>query len=485
MKKYYCIILCTSILCLTLCSCKQNDKVVLPHSDTSQSIVDVSSVSEEQQPPFFEWDNTLSECQPIDKSLDCEAILLDRAEQLHIMMSDYLNVDKTKLSFGLGEYMPTDGHIGSYKVVSDEIKTYDDFRSLFSDSIYGGYIDKICSWNPRLQEVDGELYFFEPAGGYIGSMETWYLDCEVTDDKIIGHFAELCGVEDIGIGDAEYLNDESNYKFYEIVVQNVNGQYVLTDCGGSDGRSYYTTHGWLYNLGAADRSLITNEKVKPKETAEGDLVVYNGDRVVDKTDFEIFEKHFYGIWSDETKVVPNDVKMCYSGDTFSVGFYNLVDIYTESGWAYLVIEISGETTIYAIDTSNPNVMYEYYEANHGGRNRNTPDFTYKKTEATESSSLGFFGILKLRYADGIPDEVLLGNTLQTSDGVKWINYGERIEVINQNDNTITLNALCRAEGDNPYIVGDSDTVMESTEITYTAVCSDNGWSIIKCDYSTN
>lgn len=291
MKKYRIASLCTC-LCLLLCSCNGDSGTASPVSETTapneSNITSLTTVSEPTVPtessitsltttaaptktepvstteiPFFLVDQTVEECDPIDKSLNCEEILLDRAESLQILMCNYMNFDRRNVVFEIGEW---DGN--GYPVLSDWLKTYDDFKNLFSDKIYGGYLDLLCSWAPRLSEIDGRLYLIEPEGvdAYLGTFETWYLGYEVTDKKIIGHFARLGGVEDIGLDDPEYLNDESNYSFYDITVQNIDGQYVLTDCKGHDpSRMYYHLHGWCYNAGRADRSLITNEKVKPRE----------------------------------------------------------------------------------------------------------------------------------------------------------------------------------------------------------------------------
>lgn len=41
-------------------------------------------------------------------------------------------------------------------------------------------------------EANGKLYRLEGArGSWLGVTETWYIGYEVTDDKIIGHFAVL------------------------------------------------------------------------------------------------------------------------------------------------------------------------------------------------------------------------------------------------------------------------------------------------------
>lgn len=214
-----------------------------------------------------------------------------------------------------------------------------------------------------------------------------------------------------------------------------------------------------------------------------DLVYYSGDGVVDKPDFDLFEEYFYGTWVDESEIAPNDIEFSYSGDTFSMGFYNLLDIYTDSDWAYLAMTVVGETTIYAIDLHSPETMYEYYETNHGGRQRAYPDFSYTKTPVEEDESLGFFGILRLCYADKAPSEVLIGNTLQTEDGAVWYNYGERLTVIEQNDQKITLKALCRAEDDNPYLLGISDEPLQSQDIYYTILFDESGWKIGNCGYT--
>lgn len=274
MRKYRMASFCVC-LCLLLCSCNGDFNTASPASETTvpneSSITSLTTTvaPTDTEPvstteiPFFLVDQSVKECDPIDKSLNCEEILLDRAESLQILMCDYLHFDEREVVFEIGEEDEN-----GYPILSDWLKTYDDFKKLFSDKIYGNYLDLLCSWSPRLAEINGRLYLIEPntANAYLGTFETWYLGCEVTDEKIIGHFARLGGVEDIGLDDPEYLNDESNYSFYDITVQNIDGQYVLTDCNGDDPKNvYYRLHGWCYNAGRADRSLITNERVKPRD----------------------------------------------------------------------------------------------------------------------------------------------------------------------------------------------------------------------------
>lgn len=212
-------------------------------------------------------------------------------------------------------------------------------------------------------------------------------------------------------------------------------------------------------------------------TSNSNLINYTGESVVDENDFKIFEEYFYGNWIDESDSAPDNVELYYSGDSFSLGLHSLIDIYADENNAYLVTMLSGETTIYAVDFDTPDTMYEYSETNHGGRPKDEPDFIYTKTPAAEEDYLGFFGILKLNYVDNIPIEVLTGNTLQLADGSKWVNYGEKISVIEKDPDKITIRALCRREGDNPFEMGLSDEPLESRGIIYAVSLTENEWVI--------
>ncbi len=221
----------------------------------------------------------------------------------------------------------------------------------------------------------------------------------------------------------------------------------------------------------------TEENVKAQQSAAGsDIINYTGESIVDEKDFEVFEKYFYGSWVDESGAAPENPEFYYSGSTFSLGFYTLNDIYCDESCAYLVTTIMGETTVYVIDTQSPEIMYEYCETNHGGIPKNQPDFTYSKKPAEEKEYLGFFGILKLIYVDKIPAEALTGNTFAIDDG-KWVNFGEKITVLEKSPDKITLRALCHPEGGNPYIIGAADEPLESRDIIYTVSFDGAEWKI--------
>lgn len=172
---------------------------------------------------------------------------------------------------------------------------------------------------------------------------------------------------------------------------------VCTSCGVSD-KSIFTesvTEIEQRNIKSAESTLITDEAA-----SDEDLVSYSGENIIDKTDFDVFEEYFYGVWYDETETAPRNVELTYSGNMFDMGFYELLDIYTDSDRAYLAVTVVGETTIYAVNINSPETMYEYCETNHGGKPRDLPDFTYTRKSVDEDDCLGFFGILKLCYADG-------------------------------------------------------------------------------------
>ena len=245
-------------------------------SDESAATDELSATEEaaldsnEKYHGFYEYESSLNpeECSPIDKSLDCEQILLDRAEALHRLMADYMNyVDCLVYEVDRNKSEPIGGQAVKYPITKSEFKTYAEFKALFADSIYGDYFDKVCTKDcPRMLEEDGHMYYVAPSSGYgVDCVETWYLSATVTDYKIVGHFVLLRALEAFPeeYNTPEYLNNVDNYEFYDITVQNVDGKYLLTDCYGSKGYDYYRSHGWLYNKHWADRSLITNPAVKP------------------------------------------------------------------------------------------------------------------------------------------------------------------------------------------------------------------------------
>lgn len=210
-------------------------------------------------------------CEPIDKSADCEAILFEKADRLRTLIYNYLNNDSENLIYEYDKddiYVYQHNYKLGYKIISDEIKSYSDFKSLFADSIYGDYFDYINQHTyGRIFEVNGMLYAYQDNCGLVGTDETWYMGYDVYDDRIVGHYIQLRGIGDPSEQTAEYLNDENNYWFYDITVQLVNGVYVVTDCREiTSGRNYhyFNKHGICYDSGFADRSLITNERLIPK-----------------------------------------------------------------------------------------------------------------------------------------------------------------------------------------------------------------------------
>ena len=205
---------------------------------------------------------------PIDKSLDCEKILLEKADDIQKLFNDFLRLGSGD-AFEFGDWERVKGfptHLSAKEARSDEIKTIADIKSRLNEAIYDKYTDFLMY--QQYGEANGKLYRLEGArGSWLGVTETWYIGCDVTDDKIIGHFAVLGwgDDDDYGVKNADHLNDINSYEFYDITVQNIGGKYLVTAVSGTENPyDYFECHGCYYNYNEADRSLITNEAVKPK-----------------------------------------------------------------------------------------------------------------------------------------------------------------------------------------------------------------------------
>lgn len=212
-------------------------------------------------------------CEPIDKTLDCDKILLEKAEALKTLSADYF----IKGDYGISGYTAdTDSivvdefnNIVAVRAVSEKNFCYSDWNGSFSDDIYSEYLNVLNAEYFMLFDVDGVLY----SGRYsnelcapFGTLDTWYLGCDVSNNSIVGHFAQLDGTGEPEEVTAEYLNDENNYSFYDIIVQCVDGKYVITSCYETvSGKNYdmAITHGCYYNSCNSGRGLVTNERLAP------------------------------------------------------------------------------------------------------------------------------------------------------------------------------------------------------------------------------
>lgn len=244
---------------------------------------------EKAKRPEYSWKNVKAD--KIDQYADPWDIVLEKSERLQTLSNDYLHYVEDNLVYEVGDWVEGENIHDTYEVISKEIKTYEDFKNLFSDSIHSEFFDYINTGRPRLTEIDGKLCYTETMGGYLGIIESWFIGYEWDDDKIIGHFAALKGVEDIEYNNAEHLNDINNYQFYDIVIQNVDGKYVITDCYDTKtGSNYdaYSLHGYFYNSGLVDRTLITNEKVIPADyrTSTSMVQLGNNTKVTLLCDYE-------------------------------------------------------------------------------------------------------------------------------------------------------------------------------------------------------
>ncbi len=217
--------------------------------------------------PEYSWINV--DADKIDQYADPHEIILEKAERFQTLSNNYLHYVEENLAYEIGNWVEGENIHDTYQIISEEIKTYEDFKNLFADSVHGEYFDYINTGTPRISEIDGKLCYTDSMGGYLGVVESWFIGYDWEETKITGHFALLKGIEDIPYNNAKHLNDINNYYFYDIVIQNIDGKYVITDCYDAETKSNessYQAHGYFYNSGMIDRSLITNEKVKPADT---------------------------------------------------------------------------------------------------------------------------------------------------------------------------------------------------------------------------
>ncbi|MCR4779645.1 MAG: hypothetical protein K5876_00975 [Ruminiclostridium sp.] len=210
-------------------------------------------------------------CDPIDRgSFDPDDMAFGFGEEMQVMFNDYLRSGGGK-AYTRGDPECVEGfpgHLTAYPVDSDDLKTVDDIKERMNSVIYGAYVDHLLF--EKYGEANGRLYYLEGTRGGIRATESWYLGCDVYDDRVVGHYALLhWGGEDNDERKAEFLNDIDNYDFYDIVIQRVGGKYVVTDVRGthSGGRTidydYFEHHGIFYNANVVDRTLITNYDVMP------------------------------------------------------------------------------------------------------------------------------------------------------------------------------------------------------------------------------
>ena len=104
---------------------------------TTTTAAEKEEVDNVVEPEQIEYTADGIECDPIDKSLDCEQLMLDKADKLYEMISGWCNVDKNALAFEVGDQCESfQGWDGAYKVVSDNVNTYADFKALYENEIY-------------------------------------------------------------------------------------------------------------------------------------------------------------------------------------------------------------------------------------------------------------------------------------------------------------------------------------------------------------
>lgn len=262
-------------LCLILCGCSKteiNSNLSQNSANSENSITQNNSDNDVQNINsnaanyniYVKNYSTPAQTSIIDSNVDCKKIVLNSANALKNMISDYYNSDANKLTFKTQDNSNGDFDFAKI-VVSENFNSYSDFKKLFDNSVYEKYIDLINYSGNGFREKDGVLYYSDYVnGGNRGTAETWCVGYDTEEGRIIGHFAELkADIASPETVTAEFLNDVNNYRFYDIIIQNIDDNYVVTNCADSENNQCFSEHGLCYNSGFADRSLITNPEVLP------------------------------------------------------------------------------------------------------------------------------------------------------------------------------------------------------------------------------
>lgn len=225
----------------------------------------------------------------------------------------------------------------------------------------------------------------------------------------------------------------------------------------------------------------------PPLSGSGETLEDLGNGVIDAASFEIFDQYFYGNWvysGEHPEWDVWDVELGYSNDIPRYATNVLKNIYLDSDCAYLVLYTVMGDLVYTVPLDQPDMMYQYYDVtDYGSRTRGDYDCSYTKQELTEDDTLGYFGIRRLVCLEkDIPENILNPATLETEDGKSWVNFWEKITVLDRSEDKMTLKILCRADdGRNPFTPGYEEP-LESAEILYTIERIGGEWSATGCEY---
>lgn len=288
-----------------------------------------------------------------------EEILLEKAQQFHDLMRDYLNTDDDLLVFDLGH----DGCDQIYlNVISDTLTDYQSVKDIFTEVLSDDYADYMLRDRPDFpvfMEKNDVLYFAPSESAIIGTLDTWCVGYEETEDKIVGRFAMLSGVpgHPEGEPDEEYLNDLKNYWFYNITLEKFPEGYRITDCRVTDQELKYPAHDehTFYHSGAADLSKITNPELIPIDIPEKENTL---NEISADTDFELNE-----IFTEHAEILTD-----YDINDFPVrseqAISSLVDTLFETkkfredmNWIFTEMATLNEEAYYQISICSSNDMF--------------------------------------------------------------------------------------------------------------------------------
>lgn len=231
---------------------------------------------------------------------------------------------------------------------------------------------------------------------------------------------------------------------------------------------------------SADESSDSESAAESFDTAENPEYLENSGGVIkyNSETFDMYEKYFRALWLGDNG---DDIDMRYSGSYARLANRRPIG-YSVLGSCVCMHWIEGGAgSIYMIDRNAPDVMYYYADLGSEAVAVGDYNHIYAKGSTEEDGTLGYFGIQRLTFVDKVPSVMLSGAVLSTDDDREWL-VMEKMSVVEQSDDHITLNAQCCDSSLHPFDVGYEEKI-EPVMITYTIEWKGIDYSVTGVHYT--
>lgn len=182
-------------------------------------------------------EKAITELPPNDT--DCIKTADEYAKALQLLYIKYLQNDKEKLALTIDED-PSKSvlfrGLNAYPVIDDEIKTYDDFKAIFTEWCTDEFAEALLR-KSLYGNVEGKLYKSPVETPNIGP---WYSvcyinNCQIDKNKMYVKFTTV-GTNNELFDPADIVPDRSpaDDEYFEMELVWQNGKWLISDCTNSD-----------------------------------------------------------------------------------------------------------------------------------------------------------------------------------------------------------------------------------------------------------